>query len=98
MSEQVNTNGGLVLVSSPMDKKILVITNVTRQRDIPICPNLVIAYQKINLYIQENLRINNIYRQYTDDAHLLPYSIDESILFNNSVFITKGTFNSYILL
>ena len=51
MSEQENTNSGLVLVSSPMDKKILGITNVTRQRDIPVCPNLVITHQRINLYI-----------------------------------------------
>ncbi|MFL2050441.1 Y-family DNA polymerase [Leuconostoc mesenteroides] len=80
MSEQENTNGGLVLASSPMAKKILGITNVTRQRDIPVCLDLVIAHPRMNLYIQENLRINNIYRQYTDDAHLLPYSIDESIL------------------
>ena len=30
--------------------------------------------------IPDNLRINNIYRQYTDDLNSLPYSIDESIL------------------
>ena len=80
MSEQENTNGGLVLAASPMAKKKLGISNVTRQRDIPVCNELVIANPRMNLYIQENLRINNIYRQYTDDAHLLPYSVDESIL------------------
>lgn len=80
MSEQENTNGGLVLASSPMAKEKLGITNVTRQRDMPVCPDLVIAHPRMNLYIQENLRINNIYRQYTGDEHLLPYSIDESIL------------------
>lgn len=80
MSEQENTNGGLVLAASPMAKKKLGISNVTRQRDIPVCNELVIAIPRMNLYIQENLRINNIYRQYTDDAHLLPYSVDESIL------------------
>lgn len=80
MSEQENTNGGLVLAASPMAKKKLGISNVTRQRDILVCNELVIAIPRMNLYIQENLRINNIYRQYTDDAHLLPYSVDESIL------------------
>lgn len=80
MSEQENTNGGLVLAASPMAKKMLGISNVTRQRDIPVCNNLMIAHPRMNLYIQENLRINNIYRQYTDDSHLLPYSIDESII------------------
>ena len=80
MSEQENTNGGLVLAASPMAKKKLGISNVTRQRDIPICNELIIANPRMNLYIQENLRINTIYRDYTTEQNLLPYSIDESIL------------------
>lgn len=51
-----------------------------RQRDLPNVHSLIIANPRMNHYIAENLRINNIYRQYTDDINLLPYSIDESIL------------------
>ena len=36
MSEAENTNGGLVLASSPMAKKLYDISNVNRQRDLPI--------------------------------------------------------------
>ena len=79
MSEQANTNVGLVLAASPTAKKDLGISNVMRQRDLPDIHGLFIANPRMNNYIAENLKINNIYRQYTDDINLLPYSIDESI-------------------
>ncbi|MBS9334705.1 Y-family DNA polymerase [Fructobacillus sp. M1-13] len=80
MSHQENLKGGLVLASSPMAKKKLGISNVTRQYAVPDHPGLVKAEPRMNLYIQKNLEINAIYKRYVDDAHLLPYSIDESIL------------------
>lgn len=80
MSEQANTNGGLVLAASPKAKSDLGVMNVMRQRDLPDDKRLLITHPRMNLYIDENLKINNIYRQYTDDINLLPYSIDESIL------------------
>ena len=80
MSEQENTNGGLVLAASPMAKKKLGVTNVMRQRDVPQDKSLIIAPPRMNLYIKENLKINNIYREYTTEDKVLPYSIDESIL------------------
>ncbi|WP_349550104.1 Y-family DNA polymerase [Leuconostoc pseudomesenteroides] len=80
MSEAANTNGGLVLAASPSAKKKLGITNVMRQRDLPKDTRLVIAHPRMNLYIQENMRINQIFRDYTTEDKLLPYSIDESIL------------------
>lgn len=80
MSEQANTNGGLVLAASPKAKSDLGVVNVMRQRDLPDDKRLLITHPRMNLYIDENLKINNIYRQYTDDINLLPYSIDESIL------------------
>lgn len=80
MSEAANTNGGLVLAASPSAKKKLGITNVMRQRDLPKDMRLVITHPRMNLYIQENLRINQIYRDFTTEDKLLPYSIDESIL------------------
>ncbi|MBS9338207.1 Y-family DNA polymerase [Fructobacillus sp. M2-14] len=80
MSHQENISGGLVLASSPMAKKNLGISNVTRQKDVPDMPGLVKAEPRMNLYIKKNLEINGIYQQYVDEKHLLPYSIDESIL------------------
>ncbi|CCF29470.1 Y-family DNA polymerase [Leuconostoc citreum] len=80
MSEQANTNGGLVLAASPMAKKKLGASNVMRQRDLPRDKALIITQPRMNLYIQENLRINKIYRDYTREELLLPYSIDESLL------------------
>ncbi|CAK1232084.1 Nucleotidyltransferase/DNA polymerase DinP involved in DNA repair (DinP) [Fructobacillus tropaeoli] len=80
MSHQENDTGGLVLASSPMAKKRLGISNVTRQKDVPDVPGLIKAEPRMNLYIKKNLAINAIYQQYVDDDHLLPYSIDESIL------------------
>lgn len=80
MSHQENLKGGLVLASSPMAKKHLGISNVTRQKDVPDIPELIKAEPRMNLYIKKNMEINAIYQQYVDEAHLLPYSIDESIL------------------
>ncbi|MBS9337494.1 Y-family DNA polymerase [Fructobacillus parabroussonetiae] len=80
MSHQENLKGGLVLASSPMAKKRLGISNVTRQKDVPDTPGLVKAEPRMNRYIQKNLEINAIYQRYVDADHLLPYSIDESIL------------------
>ncbi|GAP00395.1 Y-family DNA polymerase [Fructobacillus ficulneus] len=80
MSHQENQSGGLVLASSPVAKKQLGISNVTRQKDVPDVPGLIKAEPRMNVYIQKNLEINAIYQQYVDDDHLLPYSIDESIL------------------
>lgn len=67
MSEQTKMNGELVLAASPTAKKDSGISNVMRQRDLPDVHGLFIANPRINNYIAENLRINNIYCQYTDD-------------------------------
>lgn len=80
LSEAENTNGGLILAASPQAKKKYGISNVSRQRDLPAAAELIKVPPRMNLYIQRNLEINNIYRQFTDENHLLPYSIDESIL------------------
>ena len=80
MSQQENTNGGLVLAASPMAKKILGISNVMRQRDVPYHPDLLIAEPRMNYYIEKNQQINDIYREFVADEDLHIYSIDESIL------------------
>ncbi|MDE3282050.1 Y-family DNA polymerase [Lacticaseibacillus parahuelsenbergensis] len=81
MSEQENTNGGLILATSPMAKKMYGLkNNVSRQRDLPNEPHLIVVPPRMNLYIQKNLAINDIFRQFVADEDLWAYSIDESIL------------------
>lgn len=72
--------GGLVLAASPMAKKILGISNVSRQYDIPDHPDLHIVPPRMNLYIERNMQINDIFRQYVSDDDLYIYSIDESFV------------------
>lgn len=80
MSTADNTGSGLVLAASPMAKKILGISNVMRARDVPDHKDLIIVPPRMNLYIQENMKINKIYRSVVADEDLHIYSIDESIL------------------
>lgn len=81
MSEQENTNGGLILATSPHAKKEYGLkANVSRQRDLPQANDLIVVPPRMNLYIQKNLQINNIFRRFVPDEDLWPYSIDESIL------------------
>lgn len=79
MSKAENA-GGLVLAASPMAKKVLGISNVTRKYDIPDHPQLIIEEPHMNHYIEKNLEINDIYRKYVSDDDLHIYSIDESFL------------------
>ncbi|BBE26020.1 hypothetical protein NFHkm12_08460 [Latilactobacillus curvatus] len=81
MSTEKNTGSGLVLAASPMAKKLFGISNVTRARDVPIHDKrLIIELPKMNLYIQENQKINRIFQQFTAEEDIQPYSIDESLL------------------
>ncbi|MBP2098886.1 Y-family DNA polymerase [Enterococcus rivorum] len=80
MSAGDNTGSGLVLAASPMAKRILGISNVTRGNELPDNPSLEIVPPRMRLYIRENMKINKIYNEYVADQDLHFYSIDESIL------------------
>ncbi|TYC47890.1 excinuclease ABC subunit A [Weissella muntiaci] len=80
MSQQENTNGGLVLAASPRAKSELGVKNVMRQRDLPKDPRLIIVNPRMNYYIAMNKKVNDIFRQYVAEEDLQLYSIDESIL------------------
>lgn len=79
MSHSENS-GGLVLASSPKAKEVLGITNVTRKYELPNHPELVIVPPRMNVYIKENMKINEIYKEYVADEDMHIYSIDESFL------------------
>lgn len=75
-----NTGEGLILASSPKAKEVLGISNVTRPDNLPNHPDLRIVPPRMSLYIKENLKLNDIFREYVANEDLLIYSIDESIL------------------
>lgn len=81
LSEAENTNGGLILATSPEAKRLFHLkANVSRKRDLPNDPRLWVVPPRMNLYIQRNLQINQIFHQFTTEKEVWPYSIDESIL------------------
>lgn len=78
MSETANTGTGLVLASSPRAKKEFGIRNVDREYQIPHSSKLLVVPPRMNLYIDKNLAINDIFKRFANEV--CPYSIDESIL------------------
>ncbi|MCG0845410.1 excinuclease ABC subunit A [Lactiplantibacillus plantarum] len=81
LSEAKNTNGGLILATSPEAKQLFHLkANVSRKRDLPNDPRLWVVPPRMNLYIQRNLQINQIFHQFVSEKEVWPYSIDESIL------------------
>ncbi|WP_321386638.1 Y-family DNA polymerase [uncultured Enterococcus sp.] len=72
--------GGLILSASPAAKKRLGLSNVMRKWDVPNHPDLLIVPPRMQLYIDENMKINAIYKQYTASNDILVYSIDETFI------------------
>lgn len=97
--------GGLALSASPRAKEVLGITNVTRNYEIPYHKDLIFAPPRMNLYIQKNIQINNIFRRFVGDEDILIYSIDETFvrvdaskkLFNMTAYEFAKTFKETIL-
>lgn len=73
---------GLILASSPAAKKAYGITNVSRARDLPFPypDSLIIAPPRMQVYMNKNMEINNIYKKYADEKNHHVYSVDESFL------------------
>lgn len=80
MSEAHNTGSRLIMAASPMAKKIFHIKNVSRGKDLPRDPRLIVVPPRMNLYIEKNMAVNEIFNEYVAPDDILPYSIDESIL------------------
>lgn len=69
--------GGLVLAASPNCKKRYHVGLSTRRFQLRDDMQVELAEPRMADYIRKNYGINRIYRQFTDDAHWYPYSIDE---------------------
>ena len=83
ISRQPNTNGGLILASSPLAKKKYGLKNVMRMRQLPKkteTPDLYRVDPHMNLYIKKALEIKQIFLHYCAEEDLHTYSIDESML------------------
>ena len=81
LSEADNTGDGLVLATSPEAKRLYHLqNNVSRKRDLPADPRLIIVPPRMNHYIKMNLAINQLFLNFTSENDLVVYSIDESIL------------------
>ncbi|SPS03630.1 Y-family DNA polymerase [Latilactobacillus sakei] len=81
MSTAKNAGSGLVLAASPRAKQLFGISNVTRATQVPVHDKrLIVAEPRMNLYIEENLKINRIFQRFTAEEDIQPYSIDESLL------------------
>ncbi|OTN83742.1 DNA polymerase V [Enterococcus sp. 7E2_DIV0204] len=72
--------GGLVLAASPLAKKVLGITNVTRSNEVPYHKDLVIVPPRMNLYMKKNVEINQVYKSFVADEDHSVFSVDESFL------------------
>lgn len=85
MSTADNTSG-LILASSPAAKRILGIRNVARKWDLPseyenpAVRSLIVAPPRMRHYISENLKIQDVVRNYAADEDIMWYSIDEGVV------------------
>ncbi|MCI1892739.1 MAG: Y-family DNA polymerase [Schleiferilactobacillus perolens] len=74
------SQGGLILAASPLTKKNYGIKLGTRRFQINDDMDIEMVEPHMSDYIVKNYGINRIFRQFTDDAHWYPYSIDESFI------------------
>lgn len=72
--------GGLVLAASPLAKKVLGISNVTRKDEVPDHPELLIVTPRMNLYMKRNSEINNLLKRFVADEDHSVFSVDESFI------------------
>lgn len=73
-------DGGLVLAASPRVKKEYGIKTGSRRFEIPKNSKIQIVEPRMALYIQVNMLINDIFREFVADQDVHVYSIDESFL------------------
>lgn len=73
-------SGGLVLAASPKVKEIYGVKTGTRVYEFPRNSNIQIVEPRMELYLQKNLAIVEIFKRYVPMSDLHIYSIDESFL------------------
>lgn len=77
---RAQSEGGLILAASPDTKKNYGVKLGTRRFELRPDMDIELAAPHMQDYIELNYRINQIFRQFTDDAHWYVYSIDEAFI------------------
>ncbi|KRO28268.1 Y-family DNA polymerase [Lactiplantibacillus fabifermentans] len=74
------SNGGLILAASPDTKKDYGVKLGTRKFELQPMMDIELVAPHMQTYIQLNYRVNQIFRQFTDDQHWYVYSVDEAFI------------------
>lgn len=77
---RAESNGGLILAASPDTKKDYGVKLGTRKFELRSDMDIQLVAPHMSDYIKLNYRINQIFRQFTDDQHWFIYSIDEAFI------------------
>ncbi|RRK10835.1 Y-family DNA polymerase [Lactiplantibacillus garii] len=77
---RAESNGGLILAASPDTKRDYGVKLGTRRFELRPDMDIELAAPHMRDYIELNYRINQIFRQFTDDQHWFVYSIDEAFI------------------
>lgn len=77
---RAESNGGLILAASPDTKKDYGVKLGTRKFEIKPDMDIQLVSPHMADYIRLNYRVNQIFRQFTDDSHWFVYSVDESFI------------------
>ncbi|MFD1471014.1 Y-family DNA polymerase [Companilactobacillus mishanensis] len=77
---RAESNGGLILAASPDTKKNYGVKLGTRKFEIRPDMDIQLVAPHMKDYIKLNYRVNQIFRQFTDDQHWYVYSVDESFI------------------
>ncbi|MFD2308791.1 Y-family DNA polymerase [Enterococcus termitis] len=88
-------SGGLVLAASPLAKKVLGISNVTRSSEVPYHKDLLIVPPRMSYYMAKNVEINQIYKSFVADEDHAVFSVDESFLDVTNSLKLFGCKNAY---
>lgn len=86
-----NIQGGLILASSPKVKEKYGIKTGSRVFELPYKSDIQLVEPRMALYLEKNMEIMRIFKQFVSTEDLYPYSIDEAFL---DVTASKSLFGS----
>ncbi|MFL2077151.1 Y-family DNA polymerase [Marinilactibacillus psychrotolerans] len=75
-----NIQGGLILASSPKVKERYGINTGSRVFELPYKSDIQVVEPRMSLYLDKNMEIMRIFKQFVATEDLYPYSIDEAFL------------------
>lgn len=91
VASKPNLQGGLILASSPLVKQKYGIKTGSRIFELPYKSDIQLVEPRMALYLEKNLAIMRIFKEFVATEDLYPYSIDEAFL---DVTASKRLFGS----